>query len=432
MEPLAVGLLSLALILVLIYAGLHVGIALAGVSLLGVWAITGQAKLAMNFVMLATTESIADYTFGVVPLFVLMGIAVSESGLGRDTFAVVSAMLRRVRGGLGVATVLSNALFAAITGISIASAAVFSKVAVPEMIAAGYDRRLAVGIVAGSSVLGMLIPPSLLLILFSVLTETSIGDLFLGGVGPGLLLTLAYSVHVLLIGRLRPEAVGSFRPAGERVRRRRLLPVILLAASVLGGIYSGYFTPTEAGAVGALLALALAFAMRRVDAGAAWRITVQTGHVTAAVSFLIIGAAIYGRMLAFSGVPAELTRLALGLGIGPLAFLLLFSLVLVLLGTVLDSASILLVTVPLAFPIALGLGIDPIHFGLVAVVAVEIGLLTPPLGLSVFVVASSLKAQGIGLGDVFRGAAPFALVMALMLVLLILFPPIVTFLPDLW
>ena len=430
MDPLTIGYLSLLAIGIAIYSGIHVAIALSTVSLFGVWAITGKLKLALNFVALAATESIASYTFGVVPLFVLMGIAVSESGLGRDTFTAISAMTRNVRGGLGIATVLSNAVFAAITGISIASAAVFAKVAVPEMIKAGYARSVAVGVVAGSSVLGMLIPPSLLLILFAVLTDSSIGDLFLGGVGPGLLLALAYCVYLVALGRLRPDLFETRRadaaPLPERGRLRMLAPVLTLAAVVLGGIYTGFFTPTEAGAVGAMFALLLAIAMRRVNAGTFWRIAVQTGHITASVSFLIIGASIYSRMLAFSGVPASLTQMATQTGVGPLGFLFLFALLLILLGTILDSSSILLVTVPLAFPITQALGIDVIHFGLVSVLAVEVGLLTPPLGLSVFVVQSTLKDTGIGLGEVFRGAAPFAALMASVLVLVILFPAIVT------
>lgn len=428
MEPITIGYLSLAAICVAIYSGIHVAIALSVVSFFGAWAITGKMQLAMSFVALAATDSIADYTFGVVPLFVLMGLAVSESGLGRDTFAVVSQSMRGLRGGLGVATVVSNAVFAAITGISIASAAVFAKVAVPEMIRSGYDRRIAVGVVAGSSVLGMLIPPSLLLILFAVLTDSSIGDLFLGGVGPGLLLALAYCVYILGIGHFRPDRLergDADAPADARAKKRLLLPVAVLAGSVLGGIYTGFFTPTEAGAVGAFLALAIAFVMRRLDAQSSWRIAVNTGHVTAAVCFLIIGASIYGRMLSFSGVPASLTELAIGSGIGPYGFLLLFSLVLIALGTILDSASIMLVTVPLAFPITQSLGVDPVHFGLITVLAVEIGLLTPPLGLSVFVVQSTLKEEGITLGEVFRGAAPFAAIMACVLVAVIVFPAIV-------
>lgn len=430
MDHLTIGYLSLLAIGVTIYSGIHVAIALSVISLLGVWAMTGKLQLAMNFVSLAATESIADYTFGVVPLFVLMGLAVSESGMGRDTFAVVSRLTRGVRGGLGVATVISNAIFAAITGISIASAAVFAKVAVPEMIRAGYARPIAAGVVAGSSVLGMLIPPSLLLILFAILTDSSIGDLFLGGVGPGLLLTLAYCVYLLAMGKFRPhlfEHAGTGVDSGEQehARKRLLVPVALLAGAVLGGIYTGFFTPTEAGAIGAFLALVIAFAMRRLDAQSSWRIAVQTGHITAAVTFLIIGASIYSRMLSFSGVPASLTEWAVSSGIGELGFLLLFSLLLIALGTILDSSSIMLVTVPLAFPIAQQLGTDPVHFGLITVLAVEIGLLTPPLGISVFVVQSTLKDIGIGLGEVFRGAAPFAAVMTGVLLLVILFPSIV-------
>ncbi|MFC4216751.1 TRAP transporter large permease [Pseudophaeobacter arcticus] len=422
------GYLSLGAIALAIYAGIHVAIALAGVSLFGVWAITGKLSLAMNFVALAATDSIADYTFGVVPLFVLMGLAVSESGMGRDTFAVISRGLRRWRGGLGVATVLSNAVFAAITGISIASAAVFSKIAVPEMVRAGTNRSIAVGVVAGSSVLGMLIPPSLLLILFAVLTDSSIGDLFIGGIGPGVLLAFAYIVYLSGLGILRPHLFDGIKASEETQRTPAwaILPVFGLATLVLAGIYMGFFTPTEAGAVGAAAALAIGFAMRRIGTTAGWRIAVQTGHITAAVCFLIIGASIYSRMLAYSGLPASITEMAINSGIGPTGFLLLFAGLLVVLGTVLDSSSIMLVTVPLAFPVTQQMGIDIVHFGLITVLAVEVGLLTPPLGLSVFVVHATLKDTGITLGEVFRGAAPFALIMALTLVALVFIPQIAT------
>ncbi|MDU9005631.1 TRAP transporter large permease [Sedimentitalea todarodis] len=429
MDNLMIGYLSLAAIGLAIYAGMHVAIALAGISFVGMWAITGKTALALNFVALAGTDSIAEYTFGVVPLFVLMGLAVSESGLGRDTFAIIARSMQRWRGGLGVATVLSNAVFAAITGISIASAAVFSKVAVPQMVAAGTSRTVAVGTVAGSSVLGMLIPPSLLLILFAILTDSSVGDLFLGGIGPGLVLALAFGIYLTLLGRFRPALFDGPRTMGDAddtTPGLLIVPVLGLAGMVLGGIYAGFFTPTEAGAVGAAAALALAFAMRRISASGAWRIAVQTGHITAAVCFLIVGASIYGRMLAFSGVPASVTGWAVSSGIGPLGFLFLFALIVALMGTILDSSSIMLVTVPLAFPITQALGIDVVHFGLVTVLAVEIGLLTPPLGLSVFVVQATLRDEGVTLGEVFRGAAPFAVIMAVVLCAVILVPEIAT------
>lgn len=428
MDPILVGYLSLAAIALAIYAGVHVAIALAGVSLFGVWAITGKLNLAMNFVALAATDSIAEYTFGVVPLFVMMGLTVSESGLGRDTFAIIARGLHRWRGGLGVATVLSNAVFAAITGVSIASAAVFSKVAVPEMIRAGTARSVAVGVVAGSSVLGMLIPPSLLLILFAILTDSSVGDLFIGGIGPGLVLTMAYILYLTVLGYRRPDLfkLPQDFSSQDDVPTRAIVPVIALAVLVLSGIYLGFFTPTEAGAVGAATALLIGFGMRRIGTGAAWRIAVQTGHITAAVCFLIIGASIYSRMLAYSGLPGSITQMAIDSGIGPTEFLLLFAALLVALGTVLDSSSIMLVTVPLAFPITQEMGIDIIHFGLITVLAVEVGLLTPPLGLSVFVVHASLRETGITLSEVFRGAAPFAMIMALVLLALIFIPQIAT------
>jgi len=432
MSALAIGYLSLAFIGLLIYSGMHVAVALAVVSLLGVWAITGHFWLGMTYVMQAASDSIAEYTFGVVPLFVLMGLAFSESGFGRDMFAGVSQLTRRLPAGLGVGTVIANALFATVTGVSIASAAVFSRVAIPEMVRSGYNQRLALGIVVGSSVLGMLIPPSLLMILFAILTDTSIGALFAGGVGPGLLLTLAYCVYLVGLGYLRPELLNEkareLRIAERKGNALLIIPSLLLAACVLGGIYGGIFTPTEAGAVGALAALLLALAARRMGLASIWRISVQTGHITAAVCFLIIGATVYSGMLSLSGVPTSIVEFATSSGVGPVGFLFLFSAVVIVLGTILDSGSTILVSAPLGYPVALHLGIDPIHFGLVTIFGAEVGLLTPPFGLTAFVVQATMKDEGVKLNDVWRGSFPFLLVMIVILALIILFPQIVLFL----
>ena len=213
-EPTLIGLVSVAIMLVLIYAGMHVGIALSLLSFVGVWMIRGDATVAANLLALAASDAISDYVFGVVPLFVLMGLLVAVADIGKDSFEVANQIFRRVRGGLGIATVAANAVFAAITGISIASAAVFTKVAVPEMLRHGYSARFAVGVVAGSSVLGMLIPPSLLLILYGVLTEKSVGDLFVAGIIPGIVLAIAYSLGILLMGRFTPGFVGGRIVAG--------------------------------------------------------------------------------------------------------------------------------------------------------------------------------------------------------------------------
>ncbi|MGR3704023.1 MAG: TRAP transporter large permease subunit, partial [Paracoccaceae bacterium] len=292
---------SIAVMLVLIYAGLHVAIALTLISFLGVWLMRGNIELAANLLVVAFKDSITDQLFGVVPLFVLMGLVVSVSGMGRDTFDVAQAAFRKIVGGLGVATVAANAIFAAITGISIASAAVFTKVAVPEMRARGYTPEFSVGVVAGSSVLGMLIPPSLLFILYGILTERSVGDLFIAGILPGLILAAVYSAGIIIMARFAPGFVG--RAAGEEEAPKlgfakalgKLAPIVVLVGLVLGGIYGGWFTPTEAGAAGAAGALVIALILRRLSWRDFWQVLVQTGHTTAAICFLIIGASLYSR-----------------------------------------------------------------------------------------------------------------------------------------
>lgn len=436
-EATVIGLASVALMLVLIYAGMYVAIALATLSFLGVWLIRGDAAIASNLLALAVNDAISDYVFGVVPLFVLMGLLVAVADIGKDTFEVANQMLRRVRGGLGIATVAANAVFAAITGISIASAAVFTKVAVPEMLRHGYAPRFSVGVVAGSSVLGMLIPPSLLLILFGVLTEKSIGDLFIAGIIPGIVLSLAYAVGIVLMATLKPswvyanpgaEFAADDRPhmgMGEIVAK--MFPIVLLIGLVLGGIYGGVFTPVEAGAVGAAGALAIALAKRRLDPVGLWKVLVETAHITAAICFLIIAASLYSRMLAISGVTDLLRVLIVDTGFGFTGLLAMFVLVVLILGTILDSSSIMLITIPLVLPALTGFGVDLIWFGIVTVIAIEIGLLTPPFGIAVFVIKATLgKDSPIALKDIFAGAFPFAVIMFVVLLVIIAFPRLTT------
>jgi len=434
MDGITIGLVSVACMLVLIYAGMHVGVALTLLSFIGVWIIRGDAGIASNLLALAANDVIADYVFGVVPLFVLMGLLVSVADIGKDTFEVANQIFRRLRGGLGIATVAANAVFAAITGISIASAAVFTKVAVPEMLRHGYSQRFSVGVVAGSSVLGMLIPPSLLLILYGILTERSVGDLFIAGIIPGIVLSLAYVAGILLMGKYWPEFVGGSARTAEDTAQLgwgemagKLLPVVLLVALVLGGIYGGLFTPTEAGAVGAAGALALALAKGRLPLKSLWTVLVETGHITAAICFLIISAALYSRMLAISGVTEFLRHLIVDSGLGFWGMLAIFVFVVMLLGTILDSSSIMLITIPLVLPALQAFGTDLIWFGIVNLLAVEIGLLTPPFGIAVFVIKATLGNDSpITLNDIFAGALPFAVIMFLVLLLVIAFPGLAT------
>lgn len=432
MTDIQVGLLSIGAILLLIYSGMHVAIALMLASVLGVWLIKGNWVMASKLLANAASDSISGYIFGVVPLFVLMGFLISVSGIGKDTFDVAHRLFRAVRGGLGIATVAANAVFAAVTGISIASAAVFTKVAVPEMMRLGHGARFAVGVVAGSSVLGMLIPPSLLLILFGILTETSIGDLFKAGILPGILLAAAYCVAILLMARFYPGYVGAVRreadggtpPMSAAAALTKIAPIAALIALVLGGIYAGWFTPTESGAVGALGALLLALAKRQLDRRKLWQVLLETGHVTVAILFLIISANLYGRMLAVSGITGFIGGWIADSGYGFYTVLTLYLVVILLMGTILDSSSIMMIIVPLIHPIMAKFGTNFVWLGLVTTLAIEVGLITPPFGIAVFVVKSTLDDQNIGLNDVFAGALPYVGMMLVVLVLVIVFPQI--------
>jgi C4-dicarboxylate transporter, DctM subunit len=421
------------LMLALIWVGMHVAVVLAVVSFVGVWLIKDDAGIAANLLAQASQDAIASHIFGVVPLFVLTGFLVAHADIGKDAFEVANQLLRRLRGGLGVATVASNAVFAAITGVSIASAAVFTRVAVPEMRRYGYHPRFAVGVVAGSSVLGMLIPPSLLMILYGFLSNQSVGDLFTAGIVPGLLLALAYILGIVVMSFVWPRSVyasGAPQPIDGMVLMpmgallRKLVPSVLMIVLVLGGLYAGYFTATEAGAVGALLALVIALLRGKLNARTLWSVLTETGHVTVSVSFLIICATIYTRMLAMSGMPQFLVETMAQAGLGATAFLMLYVLIVIALGMVVDSSSILLIVLPLMLPLAEQFGMNLVWFGVVTVVAVEIGLLTPPFGLSVYVIKSTLQDESISLSDIFRGTAPFTLMMLGVLLLLIFFPAI--------
>ncbi len=385
--------LSLLAMLALIWCGMHVAVVLALVSFVGVWLIKGNVEVAANLLAQGASDAVASHIFGVVPLFVLTGFLVARADVGKDAFEVANQLFRRLRGGLGVATVAANAVFAAITGISIASA--------------------------------------LLMILYGFLANQSVGDMFTAGIVPGLLLALAYAMGIVVMAYGRPGLVFvdakpqpvdaiDLMPWGAMLVK--LLPSIVMIVAVLGGLYGGLFTATEAGAVGAALALLIALLKRKLDAPGLWSVLTETGHVTVAVSFLIICASIYTRMLAMSGMPQFLVESMAAAGLGKTAFLLLYVAVVIALGTIIDSSSIMLIVLPLMLPIAEQFGMNLVWFGVVTVVAVEIGLLTPPFGLSVYVIKSTINDPSISLGDIFRGTAPFTLMMFAVLLLLLAFP----------
>jgi C4-dicarboxylate transporter, DctM subunit len=421
-----IGLLSIVCMLVFIYCGMHIGVALMTLGFIGIWLIRGDPTLSIRVLSRASTEYLNSYFFGVVPLFVLMGLLVAVSDVGKETFEVARWVLRRVKGGLGVATVLANAIFASITGSSIASAAVFTKIATPEMLRHGYTPRFAVGVVAGSSVLGMLIPPSLLLIIYGFLAEESVGRLFLAAVIPGIILAGAMSLGIVLMAIYMPKYIGGteIQEDDENLRSAamKLFPILLLVVLVLGGIYGGVFTPTEAGAAGAAGALVIAIVRRKLTIANLWNTVIETGHVTVSILFLILAARIYGQMLAMSNLPQQVSGFAAEANLGLYGFMFVYIVLLIFLGTILDSVSIMVITLPLAIPVVASMGGDLIWFGIVSVVAVEIGLLTPPLGITVYVVKSTLDDARVTLNDIFAGAFPFVIIMILVVALLVAFP----------
>ena len=436
MTELHIGIAAIVCMLAGIYFGMHIGIALIATSFVSVWLIKSP-EVAARFVAASANDAIRDYLFGVIPLFVLMGMLVSVSGVGRDTFDVFQWLLRRIRGGLGLATVAANAVFAAITGISIASASVFTKVAVPEMIRHGYTPRFSVGVVAGSSVLGMLIPPSLLMIIYGVLAEESIGRMFIAGIIPGALLALGFCVLIVGMAWLVPHKVGTpeaLAGVGAGIEETPLtaavkfVPILLLITLVLGGLYAGFFTPTEAGAVGAAGALVIALVRGRLTWRKLWQVLVETGFVSVSVLFLIIAAMLYSRMLALTGMPSAVTEGITNMGLGPWGFLFMYVLIVIALGCIIDSVSIMLIMLPIVLPIARAFGMDVVWFGVITVVAVEIGLLTPPFGVSVYTVKSALNDPRISVRDIFAGTFPFVLMMLVMLFILAAFPGLSTWL----
>jgi len=427
MTPIEIGAASVVAIVLLIYIGVYIPIALTAVSIVSIWLMRDNLDLAINLLKIAVGDSVMEYAFATVPLFTFMGLIVSKAGLGADIYDVMSSGFRRVKGGIGMATVGANAVFAAVTGSSIASASVFSKVSVPQMMHYDYNPRFAVGVVAGSSVLGMIIPPSAMLIIYSFVAEQSVGQMFLAGVVPGLMLAAAYVIAIWVMGRFFPNFVGG-RPASDYELMPiseiagKTLPTLGLILIVLGGIYTGWMTAVEAGAAGSLVAILIALGRRRMTLKGFWEALIETGHITATILFLITAASIYSRMLGIAGLPNELADILAGSQASFFMIMLLYVLLMIFLGTILDTASIILIVVPLFLPLIEPMGLSLVWFGIVTVVGAEIGLLTPPLGISCFVIKATLNDDRIKLKDVFLGALPFAFIMLLVLILLIRFP----------
>ncbi len=424
----------IGLLVILVLLGFHIAVALAMTSALGIYLMLGSFDVAISLLGSSAYEAIRSHTFIVIPLFVLMGDFVSKSGAAGDLYQVCNRLLRRVSGRLAVATVAGNAIFAAVTGVSVASAAAFSRIAYPEMRRLGYQREYAVGVVAGSACLGMLIPPSVLLIVWAILTEASVGRLFIAGVLPGILLALMFAGYCIMYAKMRPDVAPNPPAAAdlEPLRTGEILGAIGifgLVVLVIGGLWGGVFNPTEAagfGTVGALM-LGIAKGMRGREVMQA---IYSAARTTGPIMLLLIAATMYSRLLAMGGAINYIQNLFLGLGGGIVVIVGLMVIIWILLGMLIDSISIILLTVPIFAPIALTLGLDPTAFAIFGILVIEAGLLTPPFGLVVYTVKGAVPDPGIRLTHVFKGAAPYCIMILVAAFLVILLPELATWLPS--
>ncbi|MDG1280226.1 MAG: TRAP transporter large permease subunit [Pseudorhodobacter sp.] len=439
--------LIIALLMGLVLLGVHVAIALGVTSAVGIYLVTGKMRIVEATLASTSAEALRDFTFAVIPLFMLMGEFIGRSGAITDLYIAINKSLSRLPARLAIATVLGNTIFSFVTGVSIASAAAFSRIAYPEMKAHGYNRGFALGAIAGSSCLGMLIPPSVLMIVWGILTEQSIGRLFLAGVLPGLLLAVMFIVYIIGVAILRPDIVGeeiakhearkldpaldtSQAPLPRNQLLASLLGVFGIIASVLGGIWLGLFTPTEGAGAGAALALLLAVAkgMRWPDFVSA---IYAVGKTAAPILILLLFAALYSRTLAMTGVTSAIRDFFLNSGLTPFMVLGIILLVWFILGMIIDSISIMLLTVPIVEPVALAFGFDQVSFAIVGIIAIEAGLLTPPFGLLVYTVKAAIQDNEVGVQHIFLASVPYWIIMLITVALIVAFPSIANILPDL-
>jgi tripartite ATP-independent transporter DctM subunit len=427
-------------LLVLVAFGVHIAIALGFTSMLGIYLITGNLSVVQSMVASTAYEALRDYVFAVIPLFMLMGEFIGKSGAIRDVYTAINRAFRRLPGRLALATVMGNAVFSFVTGVSIASAAAFSRIAYPEMKRHCYHHGFALGAVAGSSCLGMLIPPSVLMIVWGILTEQSIGQIFIAGILPGLLLVSLFMFYILMMALWRPERVGAGAAADNNpavdedevsgfAMFTSLFGIIAVVVAVLGGIWFGFFTPTEGAGVGAFIALILGLAkgMRGreiVDS------ILAVGRTSAPILLLLLTAALYSRVLAMTGVSSAIQDFFLASGLPPWQILAAMVLVWFVLGMVIDSISIMLLTVPIFAPLAASLGFDPIAFAIIGILAIEAGLLTPPFGLLVYTVKAAIQDDNVSIVQIFISSTPYWIIILLALVAIARFPEIATFLPG--
>jgi tripartite ATP-independent transporter DctM subunit len=407
-----------------------IGMAMGLVGVTGFGYIVGGVP-ALKMVGQTSMRTVTDYTFGVIPMFLLMGAFVSNSGMSRELFRAANGFLGHLRGGLGIATIAACGGFAAISGSSVATAATFSTVAYPEMRRYGYPQSFATGVIAAGGTLGAMLPPSTVLAVYGIITEQDIGKLFIAGILPGVLAASMYIATVTIIGFVRPDFLPRAPRHSWKERMeglRNIWATLLLFVFVIGGLYGGLFTPTEAGGMGAGGAFVIGVLRGRLDRTEIRRSLLQATRTAAAVFTVLIGALLFGYFLTVTQTPQKVTEFLTGLGVGRYGVLALIMLMYLVLGCLMDSLAMVILTVPIIFPVVTHLGFDPIWFGIIIVMTVELGLIHPPVGMIVFVIKSVV--QDVKFTTIFKGVLPFIITDLIRLVILIAFPIIALWLPS--
>ncbi|HWV96646.1 MAG TPA: TRAP transporter permease [Xanthobacteraceae bacterium] len=425
----AVAVIGFVSLFVMMLLRVPVGMAMGLVGVTGFGYLTGMEP-ALKLVAQTVMRTVTDYSFGVIPMFLLMGAFVSVSGISRELFRAANTFVGHWKGGLGIATIGACGGFAAISGSSVATAATFSAVAYPEMRRFGYPQSFSTGVIAVGGTLGAMLPPSTVLVVYGIITQQDIGKLFVAGIVPGLMAITMHMITIAIIGAVRP----GFLPAGPRSNwRERALALrdvwspLALFFFVIGGLYGGFFIPTEAGAVGAVGAFIIGIMRRKLSRDGILEALLQATRTTAAVFTVLIGALCFGYFLTITQTPQNVTEFLTGLGIGRYGVLALILLMYLVLGCLMDAMAMIILTVPIVFPVVTALGFDPIWFGIIIVMTVELGLIHPPVGMNVFVIKSVIK--DVSMSTIFAGVLPFVATDLVRLVLLIAFPVIATWLP---
>ena len=426
----AVAIIGFVALFAMMLLRVPIGMAMGLVGVTGFGYLVGGMP-ALKMVGQTSMRTVTDYTFGVIPMFLLMGAFVSNSGMSRELFRAANGFLGHLRGGLGIATIAACGGFAAISGSSVATAATFSTVAYPEMRRYGYPQSFATGVIAAGGTLGAMLPPSTVLAVYGIITEQDIGKLFIAGILPGVLAASMYIATVTIIGFVRPDFLPRTPRFSwkERIEGlRNVWATLLLFVFVIGGLYGGLFTPTEAGGMGAGGAFLIGVLRGRLDRAQIRRSLLQATRTAAAVFTVLIGALLFGYFLTVTQTPQKVTEFLTGLGVGRYGVLALIMLMYLVLGCLMDSLAMVILTVPIIFPVIIHLGFDPIWFGIIIVMTVELGLIHPPVGMIVFVIKSVV--QDVKFTTIFKGVLPFIITDLIRLVILIAFPIIALWLPS--